>query len=126
MLPPTASCSITKARSDYELKPSLPGRSRVASIEYGLQQKLFLGNRDAIRDRRGPRGARVHREGIRVCWADGRFPPTEIDSLIGDASKARGKLGWRHKTSFETLVADMAEADLIAIRDERERRNRHG
>ena len=54
------------------------------------------------------------------------FRPTEVDSLIGDASKARGKLGWRHKTSFDTLVTDMVEADLVAIRDERERRNRHG
>jgi GDP-D-mannose dehydratase len=41
-------------------------------------------------------------------------------------SKARAKLGWRHKKSFDTLVADMVEADGITIRDERERRNRHG
>jgi len=54
------------------------------------------------------------------------FRPTEVDLLIGDPSKARTKLGWRHKTSFDTLVADMVEADRITIREERERRNRHG
>jgi hypothetical protein len=33
----------------------------------------------------------------------------EVDSLLGDASKARAKLGWGHKTSFDTLVADMVD-----------------
>jgi GDPmannose 4,6-dehydratase len=32
------------------------------------------------------------------------FRPTEVDSLIGDPSKARAKLGWRHKVSFDALV----------------------
>ena len=32
------------------------------------------------------------------------FRPTEVDALLGDASKAHAKLGWRHKTSFDTLV----------------------
>ena len=54
------------------------------------------------------------------------FRPTEVDSLIGDPSKARAKLGWRHKTSFDALVADMVEADRVTVRDERERRNRRG
>jgi GDPmannose 4,6-dehydratase len=53
------------------------------------------------------------------------FRPTEVDHLLGDASKARAKLGWRHKTSFKTLVHDMVEADMVAILREQERRNRH-
>jgi GDPmannose 4,6-dehydratase len=53
------------------------------------------------------------------------FRPTEVDHLLGDASKAHNKLGWRHKTSFETLVQDMVKADLRAILQEQERRNRH-
>ena len=53
------------------------------------------------------------------------FRPTEVDSLLGDASKARAKLGWRHRTSFEQLVTEMVEADVVKIREERERRNRH-
>ena len=52
------------------------------------------------------------------------FRPTEVDSLLGDPSKAEAKLGWRHKTTFEALVKEMVEADLVAVRDEEERRQR--
>jgi GDPmannose 4,6-dehydratase len=54
------------------------------------------------------------------------FRPTEVDALLGDASKARTTLGWRHKTSFDSLVKEMVDADMLAIRNEQERRNRHG
>jgi GDPmannose 4,6-dehydratase len=53
------------------------------------------------------------------------FRPTEVDDLLGDASKARKKLGWRHETTFDILVRDMVEADLIAVLREQERRNRN-
>jgi GDPmannose 4,6-dehydratase len=53
------------------------------------------------------------------------FRPTEVDSLLGDPSKARAELGWTHKTGFDALVADMVEADMVAIQQEQERRNRH-
>ena len=53
------------------------------------------------------------------------FRATEVDALLGDPSKARAKLGWRHKISFDTLVSDMVEADMVAVLDEQERRNRH-
>jgi GDPmannose 4,6-dehydratase len=43
------------------------------------------------------------------------FRPTEVDLLIGDPRKARAKLGWHHKVSFEQLVRDMMNADLAAI-----------
>jgi len=52
------------------------------------------------------------------------FRPTEVDALLGDPSKAHTKLGWRHRTSFDTLVNDMMEADMVAILEEQERRNR--
>jgi GDPmannose 4,6-dehydratase len=46
------------------------------------------------------------------------FRPTEIDSLLGDASKARARLGWTPQTSFDSLVKEMVAADLqIARRD---------
>jgi GDPmannose 4,6-dehydratase len=149
----------------------------VASIECGLQQKLFLGNLNALRDwghardfvegmwlilqQDTPddyvlatgeshsvrefvekafshigraivwRGQGVEEKGIDkstgevLVEVDPRyFRPTEVDSLLGDPSKARAKLGWRHKTSFDTLVADMVQADRITVRDERGRRNR--
>lgn len=47
------------------------------------------------------------------------FRPTEVDTLLGDASKAREKLGWVPKISFEALVQEMVQADLEeAKRDE--------
>ena len=52
------------------------------------------------------------------------FRLTEVDTLLGDASKAQAKLGWRHKTKFDTLVADMVQADMVAVVEERKRRNR--
>ena len=40
------------------------------------------------------------------------FRPAEVDSLIGDAAKAREKLGWRPRIGFDQLVDEMADADL--------------
>lgn len=40
------------------------------------------------------------------------FRPTEVDLLLGDASKAHRELGWKHKVSFEELVRDMVTSDL--------------
>ena len=54
------------------------------------------------------------------------FRPTEVDSLVGDPSKARQRLGWCHKVSFEQLIAEMVDADLAEVREERDRRDRHG
>jgi GDPmannose 4,6-dehydratase len=42
------------------------------------------------------------------------FRPTEVDSLLGDPTKARERLGWRPKTRFEDLVAEMAREDYRA------------
>ena len=46
------------------------------------------------------------------------FRPTEVDVLIGDASKAREKLGWKPKTTFAQLVSEMVAADLAVARRE--------
>jgi len=40
------------------------------------------------------------------------YRPTEVDHLLGDASKARAQLGWAPRTSFRELVRLMMEADL--------------
>ena len=42
----------------------------------------------------------------------GYFRPTEVDTLLGDPSKAKKKLGWQPKISFEELVKEMVESDL--------------
>jgi len=41
------------------------------------------------------------------------FRPTEVTTLLGDASKARRELNWKPKTSFKDLVKEMTKADLI-------------
>lgn len=47
------------------------------------------------------------------------FRPTEVESLLGDASKAKALLGWTPKTTFDELVAEMVREDLkSAERDE--------
>lgn len=46
------------------------------------------------------------------------YRPAEVDLLVGDASKARDKLGWRPETSFEELVQMMVEADIKLLKQE--------
>ena len=47
------------------------------------------------------------------------FRPTEVETLLGDPTKAKEKLGWTPKTSFDDLVAEMVREDLKAAeRDE--------
>ena len=50
------------------------------------------------------------------------FRPTEVELLIGDATKARTKLGWVHETRWNTLCAEMVQADLVAIAQEQRRK----
>jgi len=46
------------------------------------------------------------------------FRPTEVETLLGDPTKAREQLGWNPRTTFAELVADMVQADLqLARRD---------
>lgn len=42
--------------------------------------------------------------------------PAEVDVLLGDASKAKQKLGWSATTSLEEMIAEMVEADLVRHR----------
>jgi GDPmannose 4,6-dehydratase len=44
------------------------------------------------------------------------FRPTEVETLLGDPSKAKTKLGWTPTTTFEELVREMVEADYTAAR----------
>jgi GDPmannose 4,6-dehydratase len=43
------------------------------------------------------------------------FRPTEVDLLLGDASKAHRVLGWKHTVAFPELVSDMLNSDLRAV-----------
>ncbi len=143
----------------------------LARISQGLQECLYLGNMDSLRDwghardyvraqwlmlqQDQPedfviatgrqfsvrsfvdhaatlldmqiewRGTGISEEGVdinsgrTVVRVDPRyFRPSEVETLLGDPSKAREKLGWRPETSFEQLVKEMIEHDVeIAKRD---------
>jgi GDPmannose 4,6-dehydratase len=44
------------------------------------------------------------------------YRPTEVDVLIGDASKARTMLGWKHTYDLDGLIAEMMEADIALFK----------
>ena len=143
----------------------------LARIKLGLQDCLYLGNLDSLRDWGHARdyvemqwllmqqdqpedwviatgiqhsvrdfvNAAASELGIRISWQGGGvdetgidqsgtiivrvdpryFRPTEVETLLGDASKAREKLGWIPKISFSELVSEMVREDLKAAeRDE--------
>ncbi len=136
----------------------------LARIKVGLQNRLYLGNMDALRDwghardyvemqwrmlqQSTPRdyvvatgvqhsvrefvelaaenldmkitwqGEGVDEKGIDkdgkvIVAVDPRYyRPTEVESLLGDPSKAQRELGWKPKTTFSELVKEMVEEDL--------------
>jgi len=143
----------------------------LARIHLGLQDRLYLGNLDALRDWGHARdyvemqwlmlqqdkpedfviatgeqhsvrdfvNLAAEEVGIRIRWegsgvdekgydASGKcivsvdtryFRPTEVETLLGDPSKAKRKLGWEPRTSFKSLVQEMMQEDLkSAQRDE--------
>ena len=63
---------------------------------------------------------RALRAGDVVVEVDRRyFRPTEVDELLGDASKAERELGWKPKISFHEMVSEMVKGDLEeAMRDQ--------
>lgn len=66
----------------------------------------------------GRQAPRVSRNQVVVRVDPRYFRPTEVDSLLGDASKARQKLGWVPRITFEVLVSEMMREDLkSAMRD---------
>lgn len=57
-------------------------------------------------------------DNVVVAVDPGYFRPAEVETLLGDPSKAKAKLGWAPKTTFPALVKEMVECDLnIAKRD---------
>lgn len=64
------------------------------------------------------------RSGKDIVHIDPRyFRPTEVDELLGDASKARAKLGWVPKVTFANLVTEMVEHDLKVVEQEKWRKD---
>ena len=59
-------------------------------------------------------------EGSDIIKIDPRyFRPTEVDTLLGDASKAKDKLNWSPKISFEQLVKEMIDEDLKLAKNDK-------
>ena len=57
----------------------------------------------------------VDENGSTVVSVDPRyFRPSEVETLLGDPSYAHERLGWKPKVSFEELVKEMVDADLLA------------
>lgn len=52
------------------------------------------------------------------------FRPTEVEQLLGDATKARQKLGWKPKIGFKELVSEMVTADIRTVAKEQQRHDR--
>ena len=84
-----------------------------------------LRDRDG-RDAQRPRVSRADVRAPRLADAQDHvevdpryFRPSEVDLLLGDATKARERLGWRPETSFEELVKLMVDNDWMLAREER-------
>jgi GDPmannose 4,6-dehydratase len=121
-----------------------------AAISLGRQDRLELGDADAVRDWSAASDVvyglrlmaaaaepgdyvlasgvgRTVRELVDVAFAcvgleaeryvrvdPGLVRPREAEAAVGDATRARERLGWRARTSFEQLIAEMVAADLAA------------
>ena len=72
----------------------------------------WVGEGTAEVGRRGDTGAVVVRIDPRY------FRPAEVDTLLGDPSKAKEKLGWTPTTTLEELVAEMVAADVEEAKKE--------
>ena len=80
--------------------------------EVGIASKIFGSDIIEARDIK-------LKEGDEVVAVDPRyFRPTEVDTLLGDPTKAKEKLGWEPKISFHELIDEMVKADFeMARRD---------
>jgi GDPmannose 4,6-dehydratase len=88
--------------------------------QYSVRQCIELAARNAGIEIQW-RGSGLDEQGIDadtgkvIVEIDPRyFRPTEVDTLLGDPTKARQKLGWQPKISFEEMIAEMTQADLKA------------
>jgi GDPmannose 4,6-dehydratase len=63
------------------------------------------------------------RTGARIVAIDPKyFRPAEVDGLVGDAGKARAKLGWKPRTSFAEMIAEMVQEEMaLSQAEERQR-----
>ncbi|MDB5799544.1 MAG: GDP-mannose 4,6-dehydratase [Rhodocyclales bacterium] len=94
----------------------------LAAAELGVQiswdgkDEAEIGTVSAVAD--GPASANL-KPGQVIVRVDPRYyRPAEVETLLGDASKARNQLGWQPQTPFSSLVSEMVLADLELARRE--------
>ena len=76
-------------------------------LGWGLNNKAIIWEGEGLNEI----GRRADNKKIVVRVDPRYFRPCEVDSLLGDASKAEQKLGWKPKVSFENLIKSMIEHD---------------
>ena len=92
--------------------------SAEAVVEAVRQSTVSAQIAGRIVDIRFDVGDRVNKGDVIVRIDPRYFRPTEVETLLGDPTKAREKLGWVATTPFEELVREMVRTDLeIAERD---------
>ncbi len=125
------------ARRDWGYAPEyVEAMWRMLQVDTPSDYVVATGETHTVREFTELAFARVGRplvwqgEGVNergVCATDGRvlvaidpayFRPTEVDLLLGDASRAREALGWTPTTTFRQLVDLMVDADLVEARAE--------
>jgi len=85
--------------------------------DFVLKSGTALGMRIEWRGRGAEETGVDLKSGRTVVRGDPRYyRPTEVDSLLGDAAKARRELGWSPEYSFDALVREMVDADLALAR----------
>lgn len=86
----------------------------IDEVGYLIDSSLRGGKADATTQANSPQSSRA------IVRVDPRyFRPTEVETLLGDPTKAHQKLGWKPKITFHELVAEMVREDLKgAERDE--------
>jgi GDPmannose 4,6-dehydratase len=92
-----------------------------AAAELGMRLRWEGSGRDEVASVAEPgSGGGFPKAGQIVVRVDPRYyRPAEVDSLLGDASKARARLGWKPRVGFRELVSEMVREDLtIARRDQ--------
>ena len=76
----------------------------------GLQEKGIVDN--ILLRETEQQIPRIAPGNVIVCVDPRYFRPTEVDSLLGDPTKAESLLGWKPQTSFKSLVSEMMHADF--------------
>ncbi len=90
-----------------------------AAKELGMTLRWEGKGTDEVGIVENPGDTELKKDSVIVQVDPRYFRPTEVETLLGDPSKAKTKLGWVPKISFEELVAEMVQHDMnIAKRDE--------